>query len=1074
MNWLKWVLCFFILLNLKTIGHSQIELTLKSLEFEDPVAANFYVKKIDRSQERDLLEAEIAFLNEKFDLLDSILSHTKKTVWQGCNAARKNILQGLLAHKLNRYEDSQNSFKQAKLLLLKCGATQLQIASLKYWNGFTLLEQGELDLAEQELSSSLTFFLQDTARFHVKQAHTYFWIGAIKLKQNQFDSALTYLNRSLDIYRDLPLDKSEMLIKIYNNMGAAHNGLWNYKKAIQSYQDAINLNVAKRSDPEDLAISYSNLGRFYDLYENFSQSKECYNKAIGWTSKSNLSPDRKALIYQNYGTALSNQYQFVQAQTQYLIALNIIEPYKETYGDIYARVVINIAYSFVNQEQFSSAEKWEKELEHFFEDNAKRWPEQHFNWLLYKAIVDLLTGNFEKSIYSLDELEKIVQRDDEQYYEVLQIKASVLAKLNKFTESQTYIRKVINHYQNKLPITHPQLIQLYNELGSLFSLASNEHDSSYYYFSLAKKNNLLENPLDKHLPLYASKFEWIVSNYHLLELDIVRFHSGKLSLENLKQSEGFIFSTLSIIESKRIEFRNDQDVTNLYRMTHDFFDEAIKFYFTLYQHTGEEQYIDKAFFISEKSKYQTLQNAIKLDRVNAFAGVTTKVMQEEQKLGRQMAQLEYQYSQELAKQEEPLPELVQEYINNWRANSNRHNELVDSIKNNLPDYYNLKFNRSTTEINQLQSSILTKNQEMAWVSYYFGYTETYAIVITHDQKHFLKLNPSEKITRQLKSFNNYISQQMNDEFQKSSFDVYQLLFKAVDSCLARQAKKIKKVVIIPDGPLNYLNFELLGKPTNKSWHYALYDYQFSYGYSSTLLWTEFSDQLKWKPEGLSMIGFAPEFEGFTKSERNQTLREGSEKPDYDLFGFSPLQKNQEEVRQVAQILCQKKGKTSVYLGSQADESSFKKANLGSYNIIHLATHGFVSSQQQNVAGIAFAKKKNSADDGILYMDEIFSLKNKANLVCLSACETGSGVFQQGEGLVGLTRAFIYSGAQNLVVSLWKVQDESTSELMTHFYKGLVKSRSVSQSLHDAKITMIKKNPTLQPYHWSAFIHVGLN
>jgi len=177
---------------------------------------------------------------------------------------------------------------------------------------------------------------------------------------------------------------------------------------------------------------------------------------------------------------------------------------------------------------------------------------------------------------------------------------------------------------------------------------------------------------------------------------------------------------------------------------------------------------------------------------------------------------------------------------------------------------------------------------------------------------------------------------------------------------------------------------------------------------------------------------------------------------------------------VAKILKRKKMNITLYLGSKADESSFKKANLKTFNIVHLATHGFVSEHQQNLAGIAFAKKENSQDDGILYMDEIFNLKNRANLVCLSACETGSGIMQQGEGLVGLTRAFIYSGAQNLVVSLWKVQDESTATLMTNFYSNLVRNQSVSESLQQAKIAMIKKNPTIHPYYWSAFIHVGLN
>ncbi len=1064
----------FSLLFISSLGQAQIEQLERNFETENTAAAAFYLKSLTNPIEHALFEAELFFLEGNYKKSREILLLHKNQFTSNREKGKFHLLMAMLDHKQQNYPESIKGFELAEKLFEICKPKDNLLAQLNYWRGYALLEQKKLELSEQNLLSALKFYQQDSLRFFTKNAKLYFWLGTVKNEEQDFDSSIYFLKRALRTFENTPLDKTREIVKIHNNLGNSYAAIWSYNEAVNNYQKAIQLNKDKIGDPIELANACSNLGLFYNTFENHLQSEYWFNQAFLWMQKSNIDPIRRTMILQNYGACLANRYEFQEALSTYFQALQIVTQYKEDRGDIYTQLLLNIATAYSNLDLASKAEPYKAMANEFFIKNKGKWPNEYNAWRLWEAISLRQNGNLETSLKILQELEIYYSKiNTDKFFEVEKQKAICFNNLKQYAESRKYYDQLLIHFKKLFPDSHPQIIYLLNDLGSLF-VKEKQYDSAGYYFRLAKQNNQLASTEIKSNQLYASKIEWIVSNYYLHMIDQKKFTTGQLSVEELQQSEGLIYSTLSVIESKRIEFRNDQDITNLYRMTRDFFDEAMKYYFTLYNHTGDKQYIDKAFFISEKSKYQTLQNAIKLDRVNAFAGVTSKIMAEEQKLVKQVAQLEYQYSQELAKQEEPLPELVQEYITQWRTNSNRHNELVDSIKNNLPDYYNLKFNRSTTEIHQIQNSFLSNNQDMAWVSYYVGESESYAIAITHNDKYFIKLDGAEKITRQLKSFNNYVSHQMNRELQQASFELYKGLFQAVDSCFRLHSKKIKKVVIIPDGPLNYLNFELLGKPVNKSWHYALYDYQFSYGYSSTLLWTEFSDQQKWNVNTTSMVGFAPEFVRGSGPLMNESTREGSEKPGYDSFDFSPLQKNQDEVVQVAEILKQKKIKTAVFLGPQADEASFKKANLGSYNIIHLATHGFVSNQSQNVAGIAFAKNQNSSDDGILYMDEIFSLKNKANLVCLSACETGSGIFQEGEGLVGLTRAFIYSGAQNLVVSLWKVQDESTAQLMTHFYSALVKNHSVSQSLHDAKIAMIKKNPTLPPYHWSAFVHVGLN
>jgi len=112
------------------------------------------------------------------------------------------------------------------------------------------------------------------------------------------------------------------------------------------------------------------------------------------------------------------------------------------------------------------------------------------------------------------------------------------------------------------------------------------------------------------------------------------------------------------------------------------------------------------------------------------------------------------------------------------------------------------------------------------------------------------------------------------------------------------------------------------------------------------------------------------------------------------------------------------------------------------------------------------------EDGLLQVYEIFDLKLNAELVVLSACETGLGKQVKGEGLVGLTHAFFYAGTSSVLVSLWKVQDRSTADLMVNFYQELDAGKNKAESLRQAKLRMIQQNRYAHPYYWAPFVLVG--
>ena len=118
------------------------------------------------------------------------------------------------------------------------------------------------------------------------------------------------------------------------------------------------------------------------------------------------------------------------------------------------------------------------------------------------------------------------------------------------------------------------------------------------------------------------------------------------------------------------------------------------------------------------------------------------------------------------------------------------------------------------------------------------------------------------------------------------------------------------------------------------------------------------------------------------------------------------------------------------------------------------------------------RNPQSVEDGLLQVYEIFNLKLNADLVVLSACKTGLGKEVRGEGLIGLTRAFMYAGARSLVVSLWQVADPSTAELMVKFYEQLDRATDKAAALRQAKLELIQAGRFAHPYYWAPFILAG--
>jgi CHAT domain-containing protein len=188
-----------------------------------------------------------------------------------------------------------------------------------------------------------------------------------------------------------------------------------------------------------------------------------------------------------------------------------------------------------------------------------------------------------------------------------------------------------------------------------------------------------------------------------------------------------------------------------------------------------------------------------------------------------------------------------------------------------------------------------------------------------------------------------------------------------------------------------------------------------------------------------------------------------------------------EADQIVKLARASGGQADLWLDLEASEENVEARDITKYRILHIATHGLLNAERPQFTGLVLSLIGNKSEDGFLRTDEVFNLRLGSPLVMLSACETGLGREKRGEGVMGLTRAFMYAGAPTVGVSLWSVADKSTADLMTDFYKRLLVSPAGSTSatgvsataaMREAQLAMISGKKYSAPFYWAPFVLVG--
>lgn len=365
------------------------------------------------------------------------------------------------------------------------------------------------------------------------------------------------------------------------------------------------------------------------------------------------------------------------------------------------------------------------------------------------------------------------------------------------------------------------------------------------------------------------------------------------------------------------------------------------------------------------------------------------------------------------------------------------------------------------------------DESTAFLEYAFGQEQTYLIYITRKKSGILALPEKTQIEELVKTFKKALLSPKKDSF-KNNIVVKNITSRLTGNIFGEDFKGISKLIISPEGVLNYLPFECLALESKNGNGAAFIVEQFDvcYAPSATVLYLLKKVSRPAEPEKILLAFAAPRYKKLNsvKNKRN-TLFPGIERSAYleNGFNFHNLPFSKKEVLEIARYFPEEKVK--VHLGERASEANLKKLDLRNYRILHFACHGLLDERFPLRSALVLTPSVDEMEDGFLQTREIYSLRLNADLVTLSACQSGRGGLEVGEGLMGLPRTFFYAGAKAVVATLWSVEDKYSSRFMKFFYGYLLQGESKSRALRLAKIKMLQSSAS-HPFFWASFVLSG--
>ncbi len=961
---------------------------------------------------------------------------------------------GVVYSDLGEKQKALEYYGQALALRRAVGDRQGEATTLNNI-GRVYSDLGEKQKALEYLGQALPIFRAVGDRRG--EATTLNGIGWVYSALGEKQKALEYYGQALALRRAVGDRQGEATT--LNNIGTVYSDLGEKQKALEYFGQALALSRAV-GDRQGEATTLHNIGTVYSALGEKQKALEYYGQALA-LRRAVGDRQGEAMALNGIGRVYSDLGEQQKALEYYGQALPIFRAVGDRQGEATTLNNIGLVYSKLGEQQ--------KALEYYGQALA-----------LHRAVGDrqgeATTLHNIGGVYSdLGEQQKAL----ECFGQALPIlravgdrqgEARTLHNIGGVYSALGEQQKALEYYGQALPI--------FRAVGDRQWEATTLHNIGAVYSDLGEQQKALEY-LGQALALFRAVGYREGEAVALGNIARIERDRGEPA-----QARTRIEAALELIEALRAAAPGPELRATFLASNRDYYEFYIDLLVRLDEREPGRGHDRAAFQASERSRARSLLELLTEARMDVRQGIAPELKERERAVHARIAGIQSQLLRVLSRAK-PNPAEVAALEEALKQADAEREQVELEIRRKHPRYAALQY-PTPVDVASVQEVL---DEQTALLEYVLTRESALLFILTRADFRVLRLGATPATIRerveklraaiaegpQWTVFSNYV---LNARW------LYQDLIQPAEKWLAGK----RELIIVPDGVLHYLPFEVLltkGELTvePRELSYLARDYAVRYVPSASVLVELSRPEAERSKPGKTLVAYADPVYG--EPDEASAVGRALRSMWGELRRLPRLPYSRQEVERIARLYPD--AEVTLFLGADAREENVKSGEPARYRFVHFATHGVLNEKQPQYSGIVLttgatrsgsgaprepAMREEATEDGLLQVYEIFNLKLTADVVVLSACETGLGREVRGEGMVGLTRAFLYAGAQAVVVSLWKVADPATAELMMRFYRQMKAGVGKAEALRRARLELFREGRYVHPYYWAPFVLVG--
>ncbi|OKH16029.1 CHAT domain-containing protein [[Limnothrix rosea] IAM M-220] len=949
-----------------------------------------------------------------------------------------NLAANRLADAANEFyqEGSAIALRQAEekwleaLALYRNVGNRAQQASVLSSLGFIADSLGEKEIALERYEASLALHQASENRYG--EAIVTNNLGHVYSTTGNKQKALELYKKSLVLLREVGNRQWEG--STLNNIGAVYGALGEQEEALKYYEESLPV-LREVGNRQGEARTLSNVGSIYDVLGERQQALDYYGQALAIFEE--ISDDGgKATALNNIGIVYDDLGEDERALEFYAASVPLSRNVGDRLGE--ARTLSNIGVIHGERGEYEKAVEY------------------------YLAALPLL--------------EAVGDRGGE---------ATTLNNLGLVFANVNRPERALEYYEQALPITRETgdrggEATTLNNLGLIYEKQGDVAQALAYFEASLRLSQAIGDRSGQALTFY-----------NIANLERQR--------DNQEPAIVAIESAIEIIEDLRVTVASPE-------LRQSYF-ATVQFYYELYIELLMEQeakspnegYAQKAFLASEQSRARTLLDLLAEANADIRAGVEPALLQQEKKQLALLDQVE-QARFLVFSNPDSTAAAQQEADEKLAIATTAYKELQDEIRRSSPQYAKLKYPEPTS-LKTLQQDIL--DEETVLLQYSLHRDKSYLWAISQNDFVSYELAGAQTLREAIEAVRQSITSirtGLPPHLERRQTQQRVAAIATLSDLILRPAiEKLdkKRLVIVADEDLHFIPFSALSL-SGQEYNPIGDRHEIVNVPSAATLDSLRAQNIKpIQPDASLAIIADPVFNEkdcrlesdvdtcenqitdpaptflASNSLNNLALKRSAQ--GFDDVNWDRLLGTRTEAKSILDLVNQKSQKTFDALSFEASKDLMTGDRLQDYDLIHVATHGFLNTVEPELSGIVFSLVNENAEpqNGFLRLSEVFNLKLNASLVVLSACQTGLGEQVKGEGLVGLSRGFMYAGVPRIIVSLWQVDDAATAEFMTRFYRLLIRENlTPAAALQQTQQQMRTETEWQHPFYWAAFILQG--